>query len=169
MTAATGLNARAVGEIQRTFNSLTNSYATVSEYIAHFFPGEQVWRGDECGCTDDRCTGYHHEGPVCGCLDVQLDQFHDDLSVAYGIREWIASRADRDLVVAALEVLYTWSRDIADRDGLDTRLTPAQSEVLGELFVSATHLDRKDYVTAVNRVGVDVLKPSATSSQQEGK
>ncbi|MGW6132355.1 hypothetical protein ACWFNE_20205 [Cellulomonas sp. NPDC055163] len=31
-------------------------------------PSDQ-WRGDVCGCTDDRCTGYHHgENEPCGCL-----------------------------------------------------------------------------------------------------
>jgi len=28
-----------------------------------------VWRGDHCGCSDDRCIGYHHDvGEECGCL-----------------------------------------------------------------------------------------------------
>lgn len=29
------------------------------------------WRGDVCGCTDDRCVGYHHDpGEDCLCLPV---------------------------------------------------------------------------------------------------
>jgi hypothetical protein len=34
----------------------------------HF--GTTTWRGDACGCPDDRCTeGFHHEaGEGCGCL-----------------------------------------------------------------------------------------------------
>lgn len=31
------------------------------------------WRGDECGCEDDRCRGHHHaELEPCGCLPVRL-------------------------------------------------------------------------------------------------
>ena len=27
------------------------------------------WGGDQCGCPDDRCIGYHHDDPdECGCL-----------------------------------------------------------------------------------------------------
>ena len=33
------------------------------------------WHGDACGCPDDRCIGYHHDGPEdCGCLPVLLEQ-----------------------------------------------------------------------------------------------
>lgn len=32
------------------------------------------WYGDECGCNDDRCIGYHHdENDECGCLYALLD------------------------------------------------------------------------------------------------
>lgn len=28
------------------------------------------WRGDACGCPDDRCIGHHHEADVeCPCLE----------------------------------------------------------------------------------------------------
>ena len=31
------------------------------------------WRGDACGCPDDRCIGFHHhKGEDCGCLPVLL-------------------------------------------------------------------------------------------------
>ncbi len=75
--AEVGLSEDAQLEILRTFNSLTNAYATVPEYIAYWFPGETIWPGDSCGCTDDRCTGYHHDaGAACGCLNQKLDTFH---------------------------------------------------------------------------------------------
>lgn len=33
----------------------------------------RTWHGDECGCADDRCIGYHHEPyEECGCLPVLL-------------------------------------------------------------------------------------------------
>jgi hypothetical protein len=35
---------------------------------------ETEWRGDECGCTDDRCVGYHHdEHEECPCLPALLE------------------------------------------------------------------------------------------------
>jgi hypothetical protein len=31
------------------------------------------WRGDYCGCPDDRCIGFHHDVfAECGCLPVLL-------------------------------------------------------------------------------------------------
>lgn len=31
--------------------------------------GDPEWGGDECGCRDDRCTGYHHGADEpCGCI-----------------------------------------------------------------------------------------------------
>ncbi len=31
------------------------------------------WFGDACGCTDDRCIGYHHDAEdECGCLPALL-------------------------------------------------------------------------------------------------
>ena len=168
--AGLGLSPRAVDEIERTFNSLTLGYATAGEYIAHHFPGEEVWRGDACGCTDDRCIGYHHTGSRCGCLDVQLDQFHDDLVAAHTIRKWLATRTDQDLVIGALDVLYAWSRDIGSRDDLEARLTAEQNAALAEMFASGVStLTRSDYITAVNRVGVDVLKPSTDAPENEGE
>ena len=36
---------------------------------------ETEWRGDECGCTDDRCIGYHHdEHEECGCLPALIQE-----------------------------------------------------------------------------------------------
>lgn len=38
---------------------------------ANFYSGK--WGGDACGCPDDRCIGYHHDGPDdCGCLTTLL-------------------------------------------------------------------------------------------------
>ncbi len=31
------------------------------------------WHGDACGCFDDRCIGFHHDGPDdCQCLPALL-------------------------------------------------------------------------------------------------
>jgi hypothetical protein len=41
---------------------------------AHFTDAQ--WHGDACGCSDDRCIGFHHGGTDdCGCLPVMLDQY----------------------------------------------------------------------------------------------
>lgn len=33
------------------------------------------WHGDRCGCSDDRCIGFHHdENDDCGCLPVLVEQ-----------------------------------------------------------------------------------------------
>jgi len=48
---------------------------TVAGYVRHWFP-DGVWRGDACGCPDDRCIGYHHdEADDCGCLGVTLGEY----------------------------------------------------------------------------------------------
>lgn len=37
------------------------------------------WRGDQCGCPDDRCAnGFHHFGADdCGCLPVLIEQYFE--------------------------------------------------------------------------------------------
>ena len=41
---------------------------TVAGYTRLTWP-DGVWRGDACGCTDDRCIGHHHNAHEdCGCL-----------------------------------------------------------------------------------------------------
>lgn len=38
-----------------------------------------LWRGDRCGCPDDRCIGHHHaENEECGCLPALLDALEID-------------------------------------------------------------------------------------------
>jgi hypothetical protein len=45
---------------------------TIAAYVRFTFPDGQ-WGGDECGCTDDRCIGFHHERrDECQCLPVLL-------------------------------------------------------------------------------------------------
>ena len=54
---------------------------TIAGYTRHFF-GDAKWLGDRCGCPDDRCIGYHHEGDGesdCGCLPVCLDEYAEAL------------------------------------------------------------------------------------------
>lgn len=47
---------------------------TPRAWIEQHFPGLGRWAGDECGCTDDRCAGYHHDdGEPCTCLATMLE------------------------------------------------------------------------------------------------
>ncbi|MGI0520197.1 hypothetical protein ABY45_06500 [Microbacterium maritypicum] len=165
--SATGLNARAVAEITATFNSLTSSYATVPEYIAYRFPGSGAWNGDECGCTDDRCMGHHHEGSECRCLEVQLDEFHDDLATAYWIREWLRQYPDRDAAVGAIETVHDHARDLARTRDLVSRLDNTPRVALDHFFSTApAALDEYAVVRAVGMLGVDALKKSATTDDE---
>ncbi len=48
---------------------------TVSAYVSHYSGPDGLWYGDSCGCTDDRCIGYHHyDQHDCGCLPVLIDE-----------------------------------------------------------------------------------------------
>jgi hypothetical protein len=48
---------------------------TIAGYVRACWP-DGVWRGDRCGCTDDRCIGYHHdEDHRCGCLPVLVERY----------------------------------------------------------------------------------------------
>jgi len=57
--------------------TIKSAELTISEYCRHHgaaSPNE--WRGDACGCPDDRCKdGFHHEPHGdCGCLPVLIGQ-----------------------------------------------------------------------------------------------
>ena len=39
------------------------------------FMADGRWCGDACGCPDDRCIGYHHDGEDCGCLLTLITQY----------------------------------------------------------------------------------------------
>lgn len=46
-----------------------------ADWARRNFYSDGHWGGDACGCPDDRCIGYHHDGPDnCGCLPVLLEQ-----------------------------------------------------------------------------------------------
>jgi hypothetical protein len=56
---------------------IIGSGLTVADYIEQHF-ADGVWRGDECGCIDDRCIGHHHvEHDNCGCLPVLIEEALD--------------------------------------------------------------------------------------------
>ncbi|MEU4589978.1 hypothetical protein [Micromonospora aurantiaca (nom. illeg.)] len=48
---------------------------TIAGYTRHYF-GDLGWGGDQCGCVDDRCIGFHHEErDDCQCLPAWLDDY----------------------------------------------------------------------------------------------
>lgn len=48
---------------------------TIAGYVRYWFE-DGVWGGDACGCFDDRCIGYHHEGAAgCGCFETTLSEY----------------------------------------------------------------------------------------------
>lgn len=56
---------------------LKNAGITQVAWAREYFTDGQ-WHGDECGCPDDRCIGYHHDGPDdCGCLTALLRSARD--------------------------------------------------------------------------------------------
>lgn len=81
-----------------------------------WIPGTE-WRGDECGCTDDRCIGYHHdEGEQCGCLPVLIEE-RAKVNEAYDIwQEYRAAveandgRGDQNAYEAAWTRAEAWVR-----------------------------------------------------------
>lgn len=47
---------------------------SIADYVRWSFPDGQ-WRGDACGCNDDRCIGHHHaDDEECGCLRAILEE-----------------------------------------------------------------------------------------------
>lgn len=67
MTPARGLNPEAVATLEA-------AGLTPDQWMReHYYTGG--WGGDECGCPDDRCIGYHHDAEEeCGCLPALLDE-----------------------------------------------------------------------------------------------
>ena len=53
--------------------ALKNYGVSQAEWARRNYYSGGRWGGDACGCPDDRCTGYHHDGPDdCGCLPALL-------------------------------------------------------------------------------------------------
>jgi hypothetical protein len=76
----------------------------------HGDESEKDWHGDQCGCTDDRCTGYHHDATEeCGCLPALIEEHR---------KQQRASAAGREVWAAhmrATETGTTADRAAADR------------------------------------------------------
>lgn len=85
--------------------------------------GSRDWRGDVCGCTDDRCVGFHHEGDEdCGCRPVLIQEHLDALAAAeQAIELWAR------YVVAQGEDIDAVREDVADWVGRFHRGAPSWS------------------------------------------
>jgi hypothetical protein len=75
----------------------------------HGYSGATDWRGDECGCTDDRCIGFHHDATdECGCLPALIEEHR---------KQQRASAAGRDVWAAHTRASETGTPD--DRAAAD--------------------------------------------------
>jgi hypothetical protein len=53
---------------------IRDSGLSIAAYVRYHSGGDLEWYGDECGCSDDRCIGYHHDdNDDCGCLPVLIE------------------------------------------------------------------------------------------------
>ena len=101
-------------------------------------PGDPTWHGDDCGCTDDRCIGFHHDPYApCGCLQVLLERLGEDLTrTAESL--WQASEAAGRLASrfqAAFQIVDEQYAECFDTDG-------------NELDADATDVALADWVVA---------------------
>jgi hypothetical protein len=95
---------------------------TIAGYIRRAGWVDGKWHGDSCGCSDDRCIGYHHdEWEECGCLPAELERWvteqRADLAAA---PIWAAYRAaveandgrgDEEAYEAAWAAAEAWVRE----------------------------------------------------------
>ncbi|MEE2568619.1 hypothetical protein V1638_04310 [Pseudarthrobacter sp. J64] len=100
MSAAIGAPARAL---------LRDHEISTAEWTRIQFGGDE-WFGDACGCSDDRCIGYHHQAnEACGCLPALLSNYYrDQAALADGRRVWTAH-------LRAIETGAPEDREAADR------------------------------------------------------
>lgn len=58
----------------------------------HGYQAARDWRGDECGCPDDRCIGHHHDATdECGCLPALIKELRrDERKLADARKVWSA-------------------------------------------------------------------------------
>jgi len=88
---------------------------------------ETEWRGDEYGCTDDRCIDYHHDvNEKCRCLPALIDErakSHGTYDIWQNYRASVEAndaRDDQDAYDCGLE----------PRRGLGASPLPASADVL---------------------------------------
>jgi hypothetical protein len=76
------------------------------------------WRGDACGCPDDRCIGHHHaEGEECRCFPALRDEYLDGAGFFAEYPPDIQRVLDE--TAAALELDTDAEREEADQNERD--------------------------------------------------
>lgn len=90
---------------------------SIAGYVRRHFGPNAAWGGDSCGCSDDRCIGYHHdESEDCGCIGALLDQWVTDQRAELEAGPvWTAYRAavesgDQVALEAARSAAAEWVR-----------------------------------------------------------
>ena len=69
--------------LNATAKETLRSYGVSQAALARRYFTDGRWHGDACGCPDDRCIGYHHDGPAdCGCLPAVLDEIRAERQAA---------------------------------------------------------------------------------------
>ena len=69
--------------LNATAKATLRSYGVSQAALARRYFTDGRWHGDACGCPDDRCIGYHHDGPAdCGCLPAVLDEIRAERQAA---------------------------------------------------------------------------------------
>lgn len=114
---------------------------TIASYVRSAGYADGEWHGDYCGCKDDRCIGYHHDGSdYCKCLEGWLDQL-DEVREAHDL--WHAYRAaveandgrgDQVAYDAAWERAERWVRNYFPRAltfSLDAIVPVRDARVIG--------------------------------------
>ncbi|MDQ6524343.1 hypothetical protein RB608_12060 [Nocardioides sp. LHD-245] len=90
---------------------------TIVGYI-RYHSGSDTWRGDRCGCPDDRCIGYHHdEHEECGCLDPSIDAYY--LAEVAPVTWWVVLTGPGDGRVAWLGDLTGKRHDLGPFTGAE--------------------------------------------------
>lgn len=93
------------------------SGATITDYVRHYSGSDGEWRGDSCGCVDDRCIGYHHDAAdECGCLPAWIDDMLAAQRVDRIRADLAALRRTR-----STPVLHTGLRDFSRDDLVQLR------------------------------------------------
>lgn len=141
MTATNALAADALDRLA-SVRQTEESWAVVRGWT------DGVWRGDTCGCSDDRCIGYHHSAnEECGCLDTQIQRWIND--------------EDADRCAADVWFFYQYAllpgqfRD--DPDGAAAALSEAEAEAQAWVLEFHPHATSWTLHEEVNgRVGIAI-------------
>lgn len=90
-------------------------YGYTPKQWAKIHPTDGTWHGDECGCSDDRCIGFHHDAADdCQCLPAMITEVvRQEIADGEAPTIWTAYQAPRGTcdevaLQAAQEAAETW-------------------------------------------------------------